>query len=72
MTTLGVQQRSAAKARIVTVKSDRLQLPNGEYVEGAFDKIEYADEGNGIFRVTINGKTQLMQLCDNKLIEYKK
>ena len=28
---IGTQQRSAAKAKIVTVKYDRLQLPNGEY-----------------------------------------
>lgn len=44
MTTLGVQQKSAEKARIVTVKYDRLQLPNGEFVEGVFDKIEYDKE----------------------------
>jgi hypothetical protein len=65
----GTQQRSAAKARIVTVKYDRLQLPNGEYVEGSFDKIEYTDEGNDIFNVTHKGITQKMKLVDNNLIK---
>lgn len=63
----GIQQQSAAEARIVTEQKDYLQLPNGELVEGRFDKIEYTDEGKDIFKVTEDGNTQNMRLVGKKL-----
>ena len=59
-----IQQKKCRKGKDSNNKKDYLQLPNGEYVEGAFDKIEYTDEDNDIFNVTHNGITQKMNLVD--------